>query len=286
MNTSRTIIFSMTLILLVSCENQRSDTVLVETQPERVVNALAIVNGVAISKQSFESFLQSKRQPVADNKNYDALLDQYLEREALTTVIEQEDILDKQTIETEVNEFRKEMLISRYFETFLKGKATDVEVRNYYDSHAQQYQEKKAHVAHILLRTKQNMAETERAVKLTTAREAWSKLNAGELFADVAAAYSEDRNSVKNGGEIGWIKQGAIDKRFSEKVFTLKKGEISEPMMTAFGYHIIKVLDEPRVIKRPFESVKGDIRYNLRTKARNAEMERLLSKIEIQVTEK
>jgi peptidyl-prolyl cis-trans isomerase C len=56
---------------------------------------------------------------------------------------------------------------------------------------------------------------------------------------------------------------------------------VSEPFLTTFGYHIVKVLDEPRVVTRPFEAVKGDIRYKLRNQAKQAELERLKKQVNI-----
>lgn len=61
----------------------------------------------------------------------------------------------------------------------------------------------------------------------------------------------------------------------------LKEGEMSEPFETPFGYHIVKVLEAPQVVKRPFEAVAGNIRFQLRSQAKKAEMERLKDKIEI-----
>src|SRR5690606_37369456 len=132
------------------------------------------------------------------------------------------------------------------------------------------------------------MSEAERQALLTKAHEAYSRANAQEDFAALAKEFSEDLLSAKQGGDLGWLQEGAIDPAFSNKVFSMKAGELSEPLVTPFGFHVIKVIDGPQVIKQPFESVSGDIRYRLRQEAKQAELERLkqAAKIEKKTREK
>ena len=125
------------------------------------------------------------------------------------------------------------------------------------------------------------MGELERKAKLTTAQEAYSKLRAGEDMAKLAEKYSEDKQSAKKGGDLGWIKQGGIDSRFSKQAFSLQPGDISEPFETSYGFHVIKVIDGPRTVKQPLSAVKGNIRHQLRDKAKQAEMKRLLGQMKI-----
>ena len=156
---------------------------------------LASVNGKSITQAEFDAFLKFKRIPAHDEKRKEKLLDQYLEREALASVIEDEPVLDKALIQAELNEFKKEMLISRYFEIYLKDKVSAQAVQNYYNTHAADYEERRAHAAHLLIRTNKAMSETERKVKLTAAQEAYSKIRAGQNFGEIAKDYSEDKVS-------------------------------------------------------------------------------------------
>ena len=193
-----------------------------------------------------------------------------------------EELLDNELVQAELNEFRKEMLISRYFEKFLKEKVTDQAVRNYYNTHAGDYEERKAHTAHILIRTNRKMKEPERKAKLTTAQEAYSQIRSGKDFGEIAKEYSEDKVSAKKGGDLGWLKEGSIDPRFSKTVFELEPGAVSKPFETPFGFHIVRLIEGPKVVKRPFDAVAGDIRYQLRNKAKKAELERLMAKAKIE----
>lgn len=239
------------------------------------------VDGKAVTKQEFDTYLKFKRIPAEDKKRRDVALDQYLQREALAAAIEDSKLLDPVAIQVELNEFRKELMISRYFQTYLDKQVTDEAVKAYYAKHTDEYQENRVRVAHILQRINPKMSEAERKAKLTTLQEAYSKLKTGADFAKIAKQYSEDQISAGKGGDLGWLKKGSISPRFSEVIFSTKAGEFSEPFETPFGFHIIKVLDAPMVVKRPMESVQGDIRYQLRLQAKNAEMERLRGEIKV-----
>ena len=243
---------------------------------------LATVDGKDISQLEFDSYLKFKRLSGADKNHQEKLLDQYLENEAVADVIEKQPLLDKEMIKVELNEFRKEMLISRYFEAFLKDKVNDQQVENYYNTHAGEFETRKVHVAHILIRTNAKMGELERKAKLTKAQEVYSKLRAGGNFNKLAEQYSEDKNTAKKGGDLGWITEGGIDSRFSKQAFSMKAGDISEPFETSYGFHVIKVLDGPKTVKQPLSAIKGNIRHRLRNQAKQAEMERLLKLTKIE----
>ena len=242
---------------------------------------LATVGNKKISASEFDAYMKFKRIPTKDEKRKAAVLDQYLEREALAEAILNGDVLDAKLIEAELNEFRKEMLISRYFEKYLKEQVTDESTKIFYAANAKDYEIKKVQVAHILVRTRPDMDEAERKSKLTTLQEAYSKIKSGKEFAEIASTYSEDKISAKKGGDLGWLKEGAIDAKFSEVAFALKAGEVSDPFETPFGFHVVKLISEPKVIKRPFDAVKGNIRYQLRNMAKAAELKRLTASVKI-----
>jgi len=245
-------------------------------------DTLASIDNSPISQKTFDAYLAVKHINKNNNQQVKAYLAQYVNREAMALAIEKTHLLNKQNINAELNEFKKEMLISRYFEQFLKEKVSDNAIRNYYATNVDKFSSKKAKVAHILIRTNKNMSETERKAKYTLAHEAYSKLKAGEDFSSIVAQYSEDTISAKKAGELGWINEGAIDPVFSKMVFsTLKKDEISPPFQSAFGFHIVKLLAEPSVVKKPLKKVKGDIRFQLRKEVKEAEIKRLMATVNI-----
>jgi len=102
-----------------------------------------------------------------------------------------------------------------------------------------------------------------------TAREILDKLANGEDFKDLAKEYSIDTSSAGRGGDIGWFSKGRMDEAFEKAAFSLDVGEISEPIQSSFGWHIIQVLGHEM---RPL----SEYRYELK---RNEVFEEWLSKV-------
>jgi peptidyl-prolyl cis-trans isomerase C len=69
------------------------------------------------------------------------------------------------------------------------------------------------------------------------------RLKNGESFANLAKELSIDRGSAKRGGDLGYFSRGMMVKPFENAAFKMEKGQISDPVKTEFGYHIIKRLD-------------------------------------------
>ena len=132
-------------------------------------DSIAEVNGQSVTQAQFDAYLKFKRVPTQNTQLVNRELDDYLEREGLAGQIEEQKLLPAEQVEAEVAEFRKQMLIGRYFEEFLKERVTDEAVRNYYATNPDQFQAKKIHVAHILVRTNPGLSETERQALLTKA---------------------------------------------------------------------------------------------------------------------
>ncbi|MCP4979530.1 MAG: peptidylprolyl isomerase [Gammaproteobacteria bacterium] len=213
------------------------------------------------------------------------MLDQYLQREALSLLIEsKQSEKARLTTQAELADFRRQMVISRYFEQYLKDAVNDEKIKNFYLSNEAKYSQEKVHVAHLLVRLQRGMSEEDRKARLTVINEAYSKLKAGADFSEIVKQYSEDKVSAKKGGDLGWMKKGAVDVKFSEKIFSTDQGKISQPFETGFGYHIVKVLASPKKVTQSLDSVTGDIRYILRQQVKQARMDELQNELKIEKT--
>ncbi len=95
-----------------------------------------------------------------------------------------------------------------------------------------------------------------------TAKEVTAKLDKGEDFAKLAKEYSTDTGSAQKGGDLGWFGAGKMVAEFEDAAYKLKKNEISEPIKSQFGYHIIQLLDKKD--KEPYEKMKADLEYDLK----------------------
>lgn len=248
-------------------------------------DALARIGDRELTSAEFEAYLAFKRITPRDQEQGDRVLQELVDREALAQAIARTDRLDQRAMEAELEEFRREQLIARYFDDYLRDAVTDQAVLNFYESHVADYEERKAHVAHVLVRTNPRMSEQERQAALTKAREAYSRLQAGEELAAVASELSEDRVTAARGGDLGWVREGTISPRFSEVAFSLEPGTVSEPFETPFGYHVVRVVEAPQTVRRPLEAVQAEIRSRLRQEAKEAEIERLRGTVDREVRE-
>ena len=82
------------------------------------------------------------------------------------------------------------------------------------------------------------------AEALALAAQLREQIVKGAKFEDIAAQYSEDTSNAQKGGDLGWFGHGAMVKSFEDAAFALKVGDISQPITTTFGVHLIQVLEK------------------------------------------
>ena len=156
----------------------------------------------------------------------------------------------------------------RYVKLEPKNWVSQVEVANdeiqaYYDDHPNEFQNPKTVEArHILIKVDQD-AGTE-AVDEAKKRieDVLKKVRAGEDFAELAKQYSEDP-SKDEGGYLGTFKREAMVKPFADKAFSMESGEISDPVQTQFGWHLIKVEKVNEATSTALTDANDDIRKKL-----------------------
>ncbi|WP_100914826.1 peptidylprolyl isomerase [Pseudoalteromonas spongiae] len=244
--------------------------------------SVATVGDQGVTQQELNAYYELKRIDKDNAELVTKAKKHYLESLAVSQAIESLPEFDTSKLAVELNEIKKDLLLSRYLNQFLETAVTDVEMRNYYAQNSDKYQSKQAKVSHILIRVAQTDDQATRQAKYSKAQEAYSKVITGQAFADVALAMSEDKVSAKNGGQLGWIKEGAVAPTFSDAVFNqLKEQQISQPILTSFGYHIIKLEHTPKTVSQPYEHVKGNIKRTLRKAAKDTELARLKSTVSV-----
>ena len=151
-------------------------------------------------------------------------------------------------------------------------------VKKHYDDAPRRYSKPGSRSAsHILLPLAAGAA-AEEAVRAKAARLV-SEARGGADFAELARTYSKDAGSATRGGDLGVIQKGAMVPPFEKAVFALSAGEISEPVKTEFGYHVIKVTRVSKTEAIPFEEVREDIATALRRRGGEAEFVQLAEQL-------
>ena len=116
----------------------------------------------------------------------------------------------------------------------------------------------KRHARHILITGKDD------AAALAQAQQVLAQAKAGKDFGALAKQYSQDPGSAQNGGDLGWAERSAFVKPFADALFAMKAGEITGPVKTQFGYHIIR-LDEIQASKgKSFEEARPELEAQVR----------------------
>lgn len=148
---------------------------------------------------------------------------------------------------------------------------TDDQILDAYQKNSSTYERPETRTArHILLKTDGNNDEAQ----LARAEELIAKLKAGGSFSELARKFSDDPGSASQGGDLGAFSRGQMVPTFDEAVFSLAKNEVSAPIKTRFGYHIIEVQDIQPATTTPLAEVKDTIRRTLqREQARNKAFE-------------
>ena len=121
-------------------------------------------------------------------------------------------------------------------------------------------------VSHILIPTDSDQPEADKSA-LEKIQQIRARLLKGEDFAKVAKELSQDKVSAEKGGDLGFINKETMEPNFGNAAFAQTKGELSEPVKTSFGYHLIKVTEIESASTKPFEAVREDLAKTLRRSA-------------------
>ena len=124
------------------------------------------------------------------------------------------------------------------------------------------------HVAHIMIQVPETAPDSVVENSRKKAEEIYQKIIAGEDFGKLASNYSDDRTSGRNGGELPWFGTNRMVLEFENAAFELKeKGDVSKPVRSQFGFHIIKLLDKKGI--QTFDEAKGEIKYKISKDSRS-----------------
>ncbi|EJM98655.1 SurA N-terminal domain-containing protein [Herbaspirillum sp. YR522] len=142
-----------------------------------------------------------------------------------------------------------------------QSSVTDADIAAYYEQNKKLYAtEEERRASHILITVKKDAAAADKAAAKAKAEALVAQLRKNPAdFAKLAKANSQDPGSAENGGDLGYFGRGAMVKPFEDAAFAQKQGDISNPVESDFGYHIIQVTGVKPAAVKSLESVKGEI---------------------------
>lgn len=193
--------------------------------------------------------------------------------EKLLLIEAQKQGVDKsEAVQRQLEDMRRKLIVREYLDAKTQSSITEVDVRKEYDTMvASMKDEKEVRARHILL-----TSEAE-------AKDARKKIESGQGFEEVAKTLSKDAGSAKNGGDLGYFTRDKMVKEFADEVFAMKKSDISKPIKTGFGWHIIKLEDVRSVTPPPFAEVKDSLKGQLQEKRLHDYITGLIQSAEVKV---
>ena len=233
-------------------------------------NTVAKVGKLKITKDDFKFVLQRRYPGKAlaeiDSAQRKAILNyminKYLQANAALDLK-----LDTSSVyRSDLENYKARLIGNKYFERVIVDKM--IPEKQLRDTFERQKEEVK--VQHILIQYKgarNSRAKRTKAEALKLAQKIAKKAKEGKVsFSYLAEKYSDDPSAKANKGDLGYFTWGRMVGPFQEKAFSMKKGEISDPVETMYGYHIIKLIDRrpnPFFNEANYEQQKEDIKRNL-----------------------
>ena len=171
--------------------------------------------------------------------------------------------------------YREKVLLDQYLTGIGKKAVTEEAAKKLYDDTTKAMApEEEAHARHILVETEDQAKAVE------------ERLKKGEDFAKVATDVSKDPGSGKEGGDLGWFTKDRMVPEFAEAAFKLKKGEVSAPVKSQFGWHVIKLEDKRTKPLPEFSAVRPQIEQYLERKAQQDTVLALREKAKVERLDK
>ena len=168
------------------------------------------------------------------------------------------------------------------------AEVSDEELEKYYhDNEVRLTFPEQVRVRHILLTWKPMGTNDDRAAIRKQMAPILERAHAGEDFAELAREFSDDYATRRNGGDTGLFQRGQMAPAFEEAAFALKTGEISDPVETSFGVHILRLEEHKEAYLLPLDEIREQLRDYIREEKMEAaveqEIERLREQGEVEI---
>lgn len=234
------------LILMVGC---------LDRGPADDSPVIAEVNGAKLTLNQLKKQIPAEYLKTLGSREKQAYVDQWVRQQLLYQLALEEDLKDEPQIQFRLKQFEQQLLADEILQRRLEneGQVSEAEALKYYEANTDEFmrEEAEVEVRHIVV------GEEELALDIR------QRIQDGEDFAALAKEYSEDETSM-TGGNLGYFSESEANDELTQAAFELKVNEVSEPIETPFGYHLVMVTDRQEIGSiRPFDQVKLDIINNL-----------------------
>jgi len=252
------------------------------TVSEKDKKVVAKVEGKSIYRNEVDERLKT----FADNANLDSeitleqlpqniikamVLEVYVNHK-IDKLAKKDGYYKKDDIKKKIKKYKQNLAREAFIKNTIISGITEVELRSKYDELKKLLEGKEERkISHILLKTKEEAERIRRNI-----------MRRGD-FDKVAAANSLDKASALRGGDLGYILREEVVSEFSDVAFVLKKGKVSKPVETQYGWHIIKVDDIREAQPLEYSEVKSELKVKLQQDALQKYLSSLTKDVEVEV---
>lgn len=220
------------------------------------------VNGIEIPQERIDANIEAAiAQGQQDTPELRAMVrDRMIDLEVMSQEAEKAGMDKRADVQQQIIMTRQNVLAGALLQEYVKNNPiTDADLKKGYDDLKQSLGGKELDIRHILVKTEDEAKKIE------------SELKKGKDFAKLAKEKSQDAGSKNDGGDLGWVPAGNVAKTyvkpFADAALALKKGEISAPVESQFGWHVIQLADE-RDLKLPtMDELKPKIEQRMQREA-------------------
>lgn len=219
-------------------------------QDEAADEVVATVNGTPIRYSDIafaDEEMSAALARLEPNVRFQYLLGLLIDRRIVALAAQEKNVADDPAVKRRQEYFNEKALRDFYWVQLMQDRISDETVRAWYDKNiAEAPPEREANARHILVDTE------------AQATAIAAEIAAGKSFEDAANEHSRD-GSGEDGGDLGWFSKGDMVEAFGNAVFSMEPGDISAPVQSQFGWHLIQVIAFREMPKPTFEEAEEEI---------------------------
>ena len=263
-----------------SAEKEQSSDIIATVNGKNITQEMLVIRLKNFTDTAPET-LNAIRQEIIDQLITDILLEEFIDKQGLIVTpeeIEREVVQIRNNISgsqknafqsleqilvsigSNIDEFKKSVKYSIALEKYFRNKFDDKTLKNYFKENKDIFDGGSVKVSHILIDTRNMKTQEEISHALEQIKNIKSEIDRGAAFDEIAKKYS-NCPSAQNGGNLGFIqRKGNFAESFLDTAFSLKVDQVSEPVQTEYGYHLIKVTEKKEGTNIQFEDVRQKFR--------------------------
>ncbi|MGF1657592.1 MAG: peptidylprolyl isomerase [Verrucomicrobiales bacterium] len=248
-----------------------------ETLEEEVKDGLvrSAVDRLVMDKLASQAARQEQIEPALAEEEFNRFASAFESAEEMTAELQSENKTIEDIQLLILNTLRQRQWMDSKLEEHLV--VHDIEVQSFYNDNPQAAEvPERVRARHILLRTPPEMSPEDVETKREEINNLRARIVAGESFEVTAKELSQDEGSRDSGGDLGFFRRGEMVPEFEQAAFSLQPGEVSGPVQTNFGFHLIKVEEKSPSRKLEFEEAEPYIREYILDQRRRGGMQEIL----------